>query len=298
MTPRPDVRGLELDAATRCKHWHSPLDVIAIKMKCCGVYYACKDCHDALADHPLQAWPRDAWGDKAVLCGACGSELSIRQYLHCGNVCPACGAGFNPGCRNHYHLYFERDLRALAQESGPGIDRPIRLPEQLSDGVVVLDGYQLADAEAHLAGEDAEMLRRFEAPRQATLDEMRVSIQRWIDARAAGGPNFCYAMRLPSGILIGGCEVRWLPHDALNVSYWLFPQYRGQGSAGRAMTLLCDAVASIPGLKQVEAHVDADNAASRHVAERAGFVQNGSVVDDAANGDGAITRVRYVRTIA
>jgi uncharacterized CHY-type Zn-finger protein len=33
--------------------------------------------------------------------------LSIGQYLNCQAVCPACGAGFNPRCELHYHLYFE-----------------------------------------------------------------------------------------------------------------------------------------------------------------------------------------------
>jgi uncharacterized CHY-type Zn-finger protein len=23
-----------------------------------------------------------------------------------GYLCPLCRAGFNPGCRNHYHFYF------------------------------------------------------------------------------------------------------------------------------------------------------------------------------------------------
>ena len=104
---RPAVLGLELGPQTRCAHWHSPLDVIAIRMRCCGDYYACRDCHDTLADHPARVWPIGEWDQPAVLCGVCGGELSVRQYLDCGNVCPGCGAGFNPGCRLHYHLYFE-----------------------------------------------------------------------------------------------------------------------------------------------------------------------------------------------
>jgi uncharacterized CHY-type Zn-finger protein len=104
---RPEIRGVALDAETRCAHWHSELDVIAIRMKCCGVYYACKDCHDALAGHAIVAWPRAEWNEKAVLCGACGCEMSVREYLDCANACPACGAGFNPGCRSHNHFYFE-----------------------------------------------------------------------------------------------------------------------------------------------------------------------------------------------
>jgi len=102
-----DVRGLEVDARTRCVHWRSALDIVAIRMKCCGEYYACKDCHDALAGHAAQVWPRDEWHAPAVLCGACGHEMSIRAYLDCADNCPACGAGFNPGCRLHRHFYFE-----------------------------------------------------------------------------------------------------------------------------------------------------------------------------------------------
>ena len=104
---RPIVRGIDLDAQTRCAHYRTPLDVIAIKMKCCGVYYACKDCHDALAEHAAEVWPKSEWDKLAVLCGACGAELSIRQYLDCGNACPKCRAPFNPGCRNHYYFYFD-----------------------------------------------------------------------------------------------------------------------------------------------------------------------------------------------
>jgi uncharacterized CHY-type Zn-finger protein len=104
---RPDVRGVDLDAQTRCAHWRSPLDIVAIRMRCCGDWYACKDCHDALAGHPAEVWPRAAFDQPAVLCGACGSQLSVRQYLACESRCPACAAPFNPGCRLHHRFYFE-----------------------------------------------------------------------------------------------------------------------------------------------------------------------------------------------
>jgi uncharacterized CHY-type Zn-finger protein len=86
---------------------HAELDIIAIKMKCCRLYYACKDCHDALAEHAIEVWPRSEWDQPAVLCGSCGNEMSIHAYLNCSNECPGCEARFNPGCRNHYHFYFE-----------------------------------------------------------------------------------------------------------------------------------------------------------------------------------------------
>ena len=177
---------------------------------------------------------------------------------------------------------------------------PLRLPESLGDGVIVLDGHTLADAEAHWASEDDEMRLRFEAPRRATLEEIRGAVQRWIDGRTAGAPMFTYALRDPQRTLMGGCEVRWLttPDGALNLSYWLYPQFRGHGYVGRALMLLLGVVPAIEGARQIEAHVDPDNLASRQVAERAGFVERGSVVDDAAWGDGKFTRIRYVRTLA
>jgi uncharacterized CHY-type Zn-finger protein len=71
------------------------------------VYYACKDCHAALADHDADVWPAAEWDEPAVRCGACGAELTIRQYLESEARCPACDAPFNPKCRHHYHFYFQ-----------------------------------------------------------------------------------------------------------------------------------------------------------------------------------------------
>ena len=106
-TSTAQVRGLALDAHTRCQHYHGPTDIIAIKMKCCGEYYACKDCHIALANHPIEAWPQNDWNQPAIRCGACATELTIQQYLQSGSQCPACQAHFNPKCQNHYHFYFQ-----------------------------------------------------------------------------------------------------------------------------------------------------------------------------------------------
>jgi uncharacterized CHY-type Zn-finger protein len=105
----PEVRGVEVDAETRCAHWHSPVDIVAIKMACCGVYWACKDCHEALAGHAIAVWGREEWEERAVLCGACWREMTIREYMECESRCPGCGAGFNPGCRKHHHFYFEEE---------------------------------------------------------------------------------------------------------------------------------------------------------------------------------------------
>lgn len=103
-----EVRGVEVDGETRCAHWHSPLDVIAIKFKCCGKWFPCFDCHAEIADHEPEVWPASEFGERAVLCGSCGHRLSIDEYLSSNSTCTRCAAAFNPGCAKHYHLYFER----------------------------------------------------------------------------------------------------------------------------------------------------------------------------------------------
>ena len=101
------VHGVNLDPQTRCEHYHGPTDIIAIKMKCCGHYYACKDCHEVLAGHSITVWPETEWDQPAVLCGACGATLTILQYMRNDPHCAACRAQFNPKCRNHHHFYFQ-----------------------------------------------------------------------------------------------------------------------------------------------------------------------------------------------
>lgn len=102
-----EVHGIGMDNETRCTHYHSDLDIISIRMKCCGTYFACKDCHELLADHSIAVWPETEWDQTAILCGVCGHEMSIAEYMTSGDRCPSCQAGFNPRCRNHYHFYFE-----------------------------------------------------------------------------------------------------------------------------------------------------------------------------------------------
>ncbi|WP_138419579.1 CHY zinc finger protein [Aquibacillus sediminis] len=101
-----NVRGSVKDKQTRCKHYDKLVDIIAIKFKCCKTYYPCYKCHEEEADHPAEIWGREEFGQKAILCGECGSELTINEYLTCHSSCPYCHRSFNPGCKNHAHLYF------------------------------------------------------------------------------------------------------------------------------------------------------------------------------------------------
>jgi uncharacterized CHY-type Zn-finger protein len=103
-----DVYGLEVDRQTRCAHYHSDLDIIAVKFNCCNKWFPCYECHAACSDHLPTVRPARNFNELAVLCGVCGHQLSVREYLECDSKCPACEARFNPDCARHYHLYFEQ----------------------------------------------------------------------------------------------------------------------------------------------------------------------------------------------
>lgn len=100
------VHGLPLDAQTRCEHYRGPADVVAIRFRCCDVFFPCFACHDAVAGHPPLRWRLDERDAEAVLCGVCARTIAIDVYVAV-DACPHCAAAFNPGCRLHRHLYFD-----------------------------------------------------------------------------------------------------------------------------------------------------------------------------------------------
>lgn len=101
------VNGALVDQHTRCKHYHKDVDIIAIKFKCCQTYYPCYKCHEEHANHPAETWEKEDFNQKAILCGQCGTEMTIQGYFNSNSVCPHCNSSFNPGCKNHAHLYFD-----------------------------------------------------------------------------------------------------------------------------------------------------------------------------------------------
>ena len=103
------VKGKVVDEHTRCVHYHSSKDIIAIRMKCCNEYYPCIHCHNEEAGHAAEVWIANEFNTEAILCGDCYTEMTINHYLQSNHQCPFCKASFNPGCSNHYHFYFAID---------------------------------------------------------------------------------------------------------------------------------------------------------------------------------------------
>ncbi|MUK87692.1 hypothetical protein GMD78_04660 [Ornithinibacillus sp. L9] len=104
----PRVYGPTIDEETRCIHYHSLNDIVAIKFKCCNKYYPCYKCHQESEGHSIIKWPKQEFDEQAILCGVCKTELTITEYVQT-NTCPTCQSSFNEGCQNHYHIYFEME---------------------------------------------------------------------------------------------------------------------------------------------------------------------------------------------
>ncbi|WP_435361025.1 CHY zinc finger protein [Haloarchaeobius sp. DFWS5] len=101
------VFGVEVDPETRCAHYDTELDVVALRFDCCDRFFPCFQCHAAVADHEASVVPRDECGTVSVLCGRCGHLLTVSEYLDCDSTCSDCGGDFNPGCARHADRYFE-----------------------------------------------------------------------------------------------------------------------------------------------------------------------------------------------
>jgi pimeloyl-ACP methyl ester carboxylesterase/RimJ/RimL family protein N-acetyltransferase len=186
--------------------------------------------------------------------------------------------------------------RRLAQGNGVGgvetLRHPIQLPPALSDGVVRLDAHGAEDAAQMVAGEDEEIGRRFDGGRPTSLARADAFIRQYIARRAAGGPEVTYALRAPDGILMGGAEIRRPEAERVEVGYWVFPAFRGQRYARRALILLCQAaIDHIDGLAEISAQIEPDNPASLRTARAAGFSQAETVVEN------GVERLRFVRSL-
>ncbi len=101
-----EVKGKIIDTETRCEHYATSKDIIAIKFYCCNTYYPCYQCHEACAGHAIERWPEDTSKHQAILCGVCQTEHTIETYVK-SLACPTCESVFNEGCRTHYSIYFD-----------------------------------------------------------------------------------------------------------------------------------------------------------------------------------------------
>lgn len=84
-----EAQGFLVDKQTRCIHYHSKLDIIALQCYDCKKYYACYRCHDSLENHLFEPYPSSLIQDKPILCGVCLNLLTYKQYKE-SLSCPFC----------------------------------------------------------------------------------------------------------------------------------------------------------------------------------------------------------------
>ncbi|MFD0559385.1 GNAT family N-acetyltransferase [Stackebrandtia endophytica] len=145
---------------------------------------------------------------------------------------------------------------------------------ELSDGVVDLVPFGLEHVEANLAGEDSDLVRWLSgAPstREGMTDYARRCQRCWID----GTDPLAFAIMVAGvGVQAGYVDVRFrlagLGEGRVNVSYGLYPQWRGRGLMTHAVDLVCG-FARRRGAAQAVIRCAVENVASAAVAVRAGF---------------------------
>ncbi len=88
------------------------------------------------------------------------------------------------------------------------------------------------------------------------------------------------------GHVVGGANLHFLPWDVAEASYFLRASARGRGIATRALLMTTDWAFRERGQARVFLRCDPENAASRALAERAGFTYEGLERRSAARPDG------------
>jgi RimJ/RimL family protein N-acetyltransferase len=143
-----------------------------------------------------------------------------------------------------------------------------RLP---TDGVIALRAWHEADADELVAclDGDGEIARWLDQVPQPYTREDAL-------AYVGGIGEGAYAVTdVASGRVLGSIGLRWNEErDVAEVGYWLRADARGSGAMTRALTLVTP-LAFAQGAARVQLRADVENAASRRVAERAGFTEEG-----------------------
>lgn len=84
-------------------------------------------------------------------------------------------------------------------------------------------------------------------------------------------------LELPTGKRIGDLCFKGLNEDGMvEIGYGLLPEFFGKGYATEAVKAMTEWASQQPGVTRIEAETEADNTASQHVLEKAGFAPTGT----------------------
>jgi RimJ/RimL family protein N-acetyltransferase len=141
----------------------------------------------------------------------------------------------------------------------------------LTDGVILLRPLCAEDASEHLAGEDDDIAKWLSGGR-STLTTVRSYILRCEENWRSNGPRRAFGIfDCCSSRLVGCIEAnlaRLLEPGQVNVSYGVFPKWRGKGVAVRALHLMSAYLRTFTDVHRMILRIAPENVASLKVAEK------------------------------
>jgi RimJ/RimL family protein N-acetyltransferase len=105
--------------------------------------------------------------------------------------------------------------------------------------------------------------------------EARANIERGLRAWQEGTWAVFRIVDAATDQVVGGVNLRFGEHRIAEVSYFLRTSARGRGLATRAVRIIARWAFDELGIERIELRTHPENAASRRVAERAGFTREG-----------------------
>jgi [ribosomal protein S5]-alanine N-acetyltransferase len=163
----------------------------------------------------------------------------------------------------------------------------------LGDGVVALRRPNDGDLGAIDRGlNDDDVVRWFGSPTMSAAELLAFNRQRWDDGTS---PTFaiCEAGE-EAEPCVGHAWISIDPPSQGSIGYWLLPEARGRGLVSRSVILVATWAADELGLERIRILVEPENARSRRVAERCGFVEQGVLVGNAQLEGRSIDHVQYL----
>jgi len=147
--------------------------------------------------------------------------------------------------------------------------------ETLTDGVVRLRPLDVGDAEAQVAGEDEEMVRWLSGGRRPVERQrafLASAARAWADRERLVDLGIA---RVDDGTLVGLVGIQsgttYLTPGQVNLTYGLYPPWRGKGLATRGVRLAIVLARTLWRPNQLVIRVDPANTASAAVPRRLGF---------------------------
>ncbi|MFE3445982.1 GNAT family N-acetyltransferase [Nocardia sp. NPDC059180] len=153
----------------------------------------------------------------------------------------------------------------------------------ISDGAIGLRQITVADAQAHLAGEDAESARWRDAG-AGTIHTVTTHFRHCVAQWETNGSSKTFAVvTAEDGVLVGTLDIQiaqdYLAVGQANVAYGIYPQFRRRGLAARAVVLACRYIAAHDLADEAVLRIDPANKASVAVAHRVGFAYHHTTND-------------------